>query len=226
MPVARLGGGPRRVSVTGPPPRFRYWAVHRVSVTVGLYHVSDTALRSYFRYQTVDRVSVTGSSTAFSMPCPNGASHTSPGCKPWESHPEKETRVLKERRIVAGLGLRPRPSLCGVPSEHTDSLGCGSQGDALGWYAMPPQGISDDNSFDTAGSPRFRYWATAAFPLLWPSTAFPILRSDRISDTRRSTAFPLLDRRPRFRCHAPTGHRIPAQGANPGNPTRKKRPAF
>ena len=166
MPVARLGGGPRRVSVTGPPPRFRYWAVHRVSVTVGLYHVSDTALRSYFRYQTVDRVSVTGSSTAFSMPCPNGASHTSPGCKPWESHPEKETRVLKERRIVAGLGLRPRPSLCGVPLEHTDSLGCGSQGDALGWYAMPPQGISDDNIFDTAGSPRFRYWATTAFPLL------------------------------------------------------------
>ena len=167
MPVARLGGGPRRVSVTGPPPRFRYWAVHRVSVTVGLYHVSDTALRSYFRYQTVDRVSVTGSSTAFSMPCPNGASHTSPGCKPWESHPEKETRVLKERRIVAGLGLRPRPSLCGVPSEHTDSLECGSQSDALGWYAMPPQGISDDNSFDTRRS--------TAVPLLWAPTTCPIL---------------------------------------------------
>ena len=31
---------------------------------------------------------------------------------------------------------------------------------------MPPQGISDDNIFDTAGSPRFRYWATTAFPLL------------------------------------------------------------
>ena len=150
MPVARLGGGPRRVSVTGPPPRFRYWAVHRVSVTVGLYHVSDTALRSYFRYQTVDRVSVTGSSTAFSMPCPNGASHTSPGCKPWESHPEKETRVRKERRIVAGLGLRPRPSLCGVPSEHTDSLGCGSQGDALGWYALPRWGKWDDRVSDPA----------------------------------------------------------------------------
>ena len=199
MPVARLGGGPRRVSVTGPPPRFRYWAVHRVSVTVGLYHVSDTALRSYFRYQTVDRVSVTGSSTAFPMRCPNGASHTSPGCKPWESHPEKETRVLKERRIVAGLGLRPRLFLCGVPSEHTDSLGCGSQGDALGWYAMPRWGILDDNSFGNAGPPRYRYRA-----------------AHRVSVT--------VGRPPRFRCHALRGHRIPAQDANPGNPPEKRDP--
>jgi hypothetical protein len=33
-------------------------------------------------------------------------------------HPEKQTRVLKERRIAACLGPRPRPTLCGVPSEH------------------------------------------------------------------------------------------------------------
>ena len=185
------------------PPRFHYCAVYRVSITVGLYHVSDTALRSYFRYQTVDRVSVTGSSTAFSMPCPNGASHISPGCKPWESHPEKETRVLKERCVVAGLGLRPRLFLCGVPSEHTDSLGCGSQGDALGWYAMPPQGISDDNIFDTAGSPRFPYWATAAFPLLCtePRRCGTLTRIDTLADPRGGgwycpSTLPLMPRPP------------------------------
>jgi hypothetical protein len=32
------------------------------------------------------------------------------------------------------------------------------------------------------------------------------------------------NRPPRFRCHAPTGHRIPAQGANPGNPAGKRDP--
>ena len=55
------------------------------------------------------------------------------------NQPGKETRVLKERRIAAELEPRPRPSLCGVPSEHTHSTGRGSQGDALGWYTMPGQ---------------------------------------------------------------------------------------
>ena len=41
-------------------------------------------------------------------------------------HPEKQTRVLKERRIAACLGHRPRPTLFGVPSERTSSLGCAS----------------------------------------------------------------------------------------------------
>jgi hypothetical protein len=40
-----------RATATFPVP----WA-HCGSVTVGPYHVSDTALRSYFRYQTVDHV--------------------------------------------------------------------------------------------------------------------------------------------------------------------------
>ncbi len=52
----------------------------------------------------------------------------------------KQTRVLKERRIISVSWTSTLPFLCGVPSEHTNSLGCGSQGDALGWYAMPIQG--------------------------------------------------------------------------------------
>jgi hypothetical protein len=47
-------------------------------------------------------------------------------------HPEKETRVLKERRIISVSWTPTRPFLCGVSSEHTNSLGCGSQSDALG----------------------------------------------------------------------------------------------
>ena len=35
----------------------------------------------------------------------------------------------------------------GVPSEHTYSRGCGSQGVALGWYALPLQGMWYDHSF-------------------------------------------------------------------------------
>ena len=42
------------------------------------------------------------------------------------------------------LEQRPRLTLCGVPSEHTDSLGWGSQGDALGWYVLPIQGKLND----------------------------------------------------------------------------------
>ncbi len=64
----------------------------------------------------------------------------------------------------------------GVPSEHTYSRGCGSQGVALGWYALPLQGMWYDHSF------RYR----------------------------------------ESRSHALTGHHIPAQGANPGNPPRKR----
>ena len=67
-------------------------------------------------------------------------------------HPERQTCVLKERRIAAGLESRPRPSLCGVPSEHTYSFGCGSQGDALGWYALPRQGKWGDGMLVTMPS--------------------------------------------------------------------------
>ena len=44
----------------------------------------------------------------------------------------------------------PGPSLCGVPAELTYSLGCGSQGDALGWYALPRWGKWDDGVSDPA----------------------------------------------------------------------------
>ena len=36
--------------------------------------------------------------------------------------------------------IDPGLAYADVPSEHTYSLGFGSQGDALGWYVMPLQG--------------------------------------------------------------------------------------
>ena len=48
----------------------------------------------------------------------------------------------------------PGPSLCGVPAELTYSLGCGSQGDALGWYALPRWGKWDDGVCDHATMPQ------------------------------------------------------------------------
>ena len=47
------------------------------------------------------------SNTTVPIPCPDGASHTSPGCKPWESTRKKQNRVLKERRIAAASDLDP-----------------------------------------------------------------------------------------------------------------------
>jgi hypothetical protein len=59
-------------------------------------------------------------------------------------HPAKLSRVLKERRIAAGLGPRPRHALCGVPSEHTYSLGSSPRVGTLGWYALPRWGKLND----------------------------------------------------------------------------------
>jgi hypothetical protein len=59
-------------------------------------------------------------------------------------HPAKLSRVLKERRIAAGLGPRPRHALCGVPSEHTYSLGSSPRVGTLGWYALPRWGKWND----------------------------------------------------------------------------------
>ena len=55
-------------------------------------------------------------------------------------HPEKETRVLKERRIVCVSWTSTPPFLCGVPSEHTYSLGCNSQGLHPGLVCVAPLG--------------------------------------------------------------------------------------
>ena len=74
--------------------------------------------------------------------CPNGATHTSPGCKPWEPHPIYNRCVLKEHRIGKG-GVEVRGTrLCGVPSEREECCPGGSPGFAP-WAAMrcPLQGM-------------------------------------------------------------------------------------
>ena len=46
------------------------------------------------------------------------------------ARPAPAARPIHAYSLVACLGSRPHPFLCGIPPEHTDSLGCGSQGDA------------------------------------------------------------------------------------------------
>ena len=61
--------------------------------------------------------------------------------------PEKETRVLKERRIAACLGYRPRPFYA-VFLQNTPILSDEvPRANALGWYALPHWGkLKDDVS--------------------------------------------------------------------------------
>ena len=98
--------------------------------------------------------------------------------------------------------------------------GCGSQGDALGWYAMPIQGILDDNSSDTVGPPWFRYRTPTACPLTGRPTRFrsrgPLLRVRY----RTPTVFPLPD--PPTTCPIPCPEggiayqpRVPTLGIDP-----------
>jgi hypothetical protein len=182
--------------------------------------VPDTAPRSCFRYRNADHV-------PDPMPC-RGIAYQ-PRVPTLGIHPKKQPRVLKERRIGRVLRtsappilqvssfipqsfypvLPPRFSLCGVPSEHTDSLGCISQGDALGWYALPHSGQMGRRRFRNRNAPpRSRYGASIAFPL-----------PDRPPRSRYGASImsPIPERRPRLRSHALEGHRIPAQGTNPGN---------
>ena len=68
-------------------------------------------------------------------------------------HPEKQTRVLKERRIAGSLGHRPRLSyavfLQNTPilSEAVPRVG------TLGWYALPRWGKWNDHVSDHASVP-------------------------------------------------------------------------
>ena len=70
----------------------------------------------------------------------------------------------------------------------------------LGWYALPR-------------------WGKLNNGILIPR---PCPNGHRVLTCRRGSVG--ANRPPRFRCHAPTGHRIPAQGANPGNPAGKRDP--
>jgi hypothetical protein len=112
--------------------------------------------------------------------------------------PEKQTRVLKERRIIANLGPRPRPSLCDVPSEHTDSLEFGFQGDALGWYALPRWGKLNDDISGIGHQRHLRYRAPITCPVPFPH---------RVTDTGPP---------PRFRFHALSFRMAPRWGLGRG----------
>ncbi len=153
-----------------------------------------------------------------------GASHTSPGCNP--GNPPGKTTPRSEgtphRRAPRALDLDPallsglsslfsglipqpfypaflpRPSLCGVPSEHTYSLGGGSQGVALGWYALPPSGQMEQRRFryrashhvsDTAPGPRFRHRIAHHVSDTAPRPQFRYRASHHVFDTAPRSRF-------------------------------------
>ena len=126
------------------------------------------------------------------------------------------TRKLSPQWPALGLGPRPRYFLCGVPSEHTSSLGCGSQGDALGWYAMPIQGKLYDDVSDSVGLSRSRRRAITAFPVPWAYRVSGVGLSPRFR-SRGPAVFPVRGRHrvsdsvglPRSRCRAITAFPIP-----------------
>ena len=114
-------------------------------------------------------------------------------------HPEKQTRVLKERRILSG----PRTSTPAHPmrcSFRTHLFSRMRFPELPPWAGMPCplQGKLNDDSFRSC-----------------VRTAGPI------SGPRRGSN-PIAQ--PRVRHHALKGHRIPAQGANPGTPPGKTDP--
>ncbi len=130
-------------------------------------------------------------------------------------HPSKQTRALKERRIASVslrvspcLGPRPRPSLCGVPSEHTYSLGCNSQGLHPGLVCVAPLG--------QMARWRFRFRVRAPHR----GIAFQRVGALPLDPIDHHVPNPMPS--PGFEPHALNGHRIPAQGANPGDPPGKR----
>ena len=188
-----------------------------------------------------ESTSLSSTDPTSSISGPEGAPHTSPGCNP--GNPPGKTNLRSEgtphsrgpRISTTPSGFIPfwslpsspfksqvssfcflissRPSLCGVPSEHTYSLEYGSQGDALGWYALPrwgkksrPWGKKESGHSLLLPAKRTHEWVSAIGS--WGSVLI-VVRQSRANRT------------PRFRFHALRGHRIPAQGANPGNAPEK-----
>jgi hypothetical protein len=66
--------------------------VHRVSNPMPRPRFRYTARPPRFRFHALTAVPIPGSSTVFRIPCPNGASHTSPGCKPWGAPRQHSSR--------------------------------------------------------------------------------------------------------------------------------------
>ena len=79
------------VSDTGHQRYFRYRTPTTCPVPF-LHRVSDTGPPPRFRFHALTAVPIPGLSTVFRIPCPDGASHTSPGCKPWESARKRNPR--------------------------------------------------------------------------------------------------------------------------------------
>ena len=129
--------------------------------------------------------------------------------------PEKETCVLKERRIVSVSRTSTTASLCGVPSEHTYSRECGSQGVALGWYALPLQGMWYDNVFRYR-EPRSHALTGIAYQLrvqtlgICPEKETSVLKERRIVSVSR-TSTTSLPMRCSFRTHLFSGMRFPGR---------------
>ena len=116
-------------------------------------------------YLNVDRCFKSHALTGHRIP----AQGANPGNPPGKRNPRSEGTPHRSRV----LGLDPAlPMRCSFRTHRF--CGCGSQGVALGWYAMPIQGIWDDNSFDTVGPPWFRYRTPTVFPLPDPPTRCPI----------------------------------------------------
>ena len=65
-----------------------------------------------------------------------------PRVKPWV-RVRRDSGVLKERRIRVDRRPIRHPRLCGVPSERGGFDGKGSQGVALGWYAVSRWDMGD-----------------------------------------------------------------------------------
>ena len=180
--------------------------------------------------------------TTFPIPCPNGASrpdvserlrwsqfrHHVPDPMPQRGiayqprvqtlgiSPEKETRVLKERRIAACLGYRPRPPYA-VFLQNTPILSDGVPR-ALPWAGMhcPLQGklrFPERCSELVCVAPLGKWNNGISIPRPCPNGhRVPTCRSGSVG-ANPPTTFPIP---------CPTGHRIPAQGANPGNPPGKE----
>ena len=118
----RIPTCPRMPRCSESAPRFRLLAPtgHRIPTCPRMPRCSESAPRFQSHALTGHRIPAQGAN---------------PGNPPVKTNPRSEgTPHSREPRTSTRL------TLCGVPSEHTHSLGCGSQGDALGWYAWPIQG--------------------------------------------------------------------------------------
>ena len=120
-------------------PRFRLLAPtgHRIPTCPRMPRCSESAPRFRHYAPTGHRIPAQGAN---------------PGNPPGKRNPRSEGTPHNLRVLDIAPGL---PMRCSFRTHRF--CGCGSQGVALGWYAMPIQGIWDDNSFDPVGPTWFRY---------------------------------------------------------------------